>query len=136
MKHIISNGYNSRFSYFADETAFGIHALLKHDAGPALVVATDEVVGVEHGHPVHGEPVDDPDRGVVVGGQDDELSELLVDVVVVERPLLRRVQLVRRRTPVYGGVVKLARGQIHPRRPHALVGAHDGLQFRLGCKLQ
>ena len=56
MKHIISNGYNSRFSYFADETAFGIHALLKHDAGPALVVATDEVVGVEHGHPVDGEP--------------------------------------------------------------------------------
>ena len=81
-------------------------------------------------------PVDDADRGdvVVVGGHDDELGELVVDVVVVERPLLRRILLVRSRTPVDGGVVQLARGQVHPRRPHALVGAHDGLQFRLSLQ--
>ena len=52
----ITNGQNSRLPHLADEAALWVHALLEHDAGPALVVAADEVVGVEHGYPVHGEP--------------------------------------------------------------------------------
>ena len=43
----------------SDKAALGVHALLEHDARPALVVAADEVVVVKHGGAVHGEPAEE-----------------------------------------------------------------------------
>ncbi len=68
--------------YLSDERV-SVVELLEPNGGHALVVAGDVVVGVVHGHGVHGEPVDDAHWLVLRVREDVQLHERLVRVVLV-----------------------------------------------------
>lgn len=105
--------------YLPDEVA-GIESALEQERRVALVVRGDQPTVAAHRRQLHGEPVDDADGPLVVGGHHVQLHHRVVRVAVVLGPFGGRIPRVRRRTAVDAGVGQAAARQRNPRR-HRLV---------------